>query len=72
MFACAKSAKLLRWHGKERKTDTMMRHPTDGHDWRTINTMFYKDIGEEVRNLWFALSIDGMNPFDQVISNHST
>ena len=40
LFACAKSAKLLCWHGEERKKDTMMRHPTDGHDWRTVNTMF--------------------------------
>ena len=72
LFACAKSAKLLRWYGEERKKDTMMRHPTDGHDWRTVNTMFYKDVGGEVRHLWFALSTDGMNPFDQVRSNHST
>ena len=34
--------------------------------------MFYKDIGGEIRHIWFALSIDGMNPFDQVRSNHST
>ena len=34
--------------------------------------MFYKDIGGEVRHLWFALSTDGMNPFDQVRSNHNT
>ena len=64
LFACPKSAKLLHWHGEECKKDTMMRHPADGHDWRTINTMFYKDIGGEVRHLWFALSTDGMNPFD--------
>ena len=72
LFVYAKLAKLLRWHGEERKKDTMMRHPADGHDWRTINTMFYKDIGGEVRHLWFALSTDGMNHFDQVRSNHST
>ena len=72
LFACAKSVKLLCWHGEERKKGTMMRHPADGHDWRTINTMFYKDIGREVRHLWFPLSTEGMNPFDQVRSNHST
>ena len=71
LFACAKSAKLLRWHSKEHKKDTIMRHPTVGKDWRTVNTMFYKNIGGEVRHLWFALSIDGMNPLDQVRSNHS-
>ena len=32
LFACVKSAKLLRWHGEEHKKDTMMRHPADGHD----------------------------------------
>jgi hypothetical protein len=26
--------------------------------------MFYKEIGGEVRHLWFGLSTDGMNPFD--------
>ena len=30
LFACAKSAKLLCWHGEEHKKDTMMRHPADG------------------------------------------
>ena len=64
LFACAKSAKLLRWHGKERKKDIMMRHPANGMDWRTVNTMFYKNIGGEVKHLWFSLSTDGMNPFD--------
>ena len=49
-----------------------MRHLVDGHDWRIINTIFYKDISGEVRHLWFALSIHGLNPFDQVRSNHST
>jgi hypothetical protein len=72
LFACAKIAKLLRWHGEERKKDVMMRHSADGLDWRTVNTMFYKNIGGEVRHLWVALTTDGMNPFDQVRSNHST
>ena len=34
--------------------------------------MFYNNIDGEVRHIWFGLSIDGMNPFDQVRSNHST
>ena len=32
LFAYAKSAKLLRWHGEECKKDTIMRHLTDGKD----------------------------------------
>ena len=57
-------SQMLRWHGEEFKKDTMMRHSTDGKDWRIVNTMFYKNIGGEVRHLWFGLSTDGMNPFD--------
>ena len=72
LFACAKSAMLLRWHDEERKKHTMMRHPADGKKWRTVNTVFYKNIGGEVSHLWFGLSTDGMNPFDQVRSNHNT
>jgi hypothetical protein len=32
LFACVKSAKLLRWHGEDHKKDTMMRHPANGKD----------------------------------------
>ena len=63
---------MLRWHGEGHKKGTMLRHPTDGSDWWTVNTMCYRNIGGEVRYLWFGLSTDGMNPFDQVRSNHST
>ena len=72
LFACEKSAKLLRWHGEERKKDAMSRHPADGKDWRTVSTMCYDKVGGDVRHLWFGLSTDGMNPFDQIRSKHST
>jgi hypothetical protein len=64
LFACAKSAKLLRCHSEECKKDTMMRHPADGKDQRTVNSMFYKNIVGEIRHLWLGLSTDVMNPFD--------
>ena len=50
----------------------MIRHPVDWKDWRIVNTVFYKNIGGEVRYLWFGLSTDEMNRFNQVRSNHST
>jgi hypothetical protein len=34
--------------------------------------MFYKNIDGEVRHFWFGLSTDGINPFNQVRSNHSS
>jgi hypothetical protein len=40
----------------------MLRHPTDGSQWRAIDQEFPKFI-DDARNLRFALSINGMNPF---------
>jgi len=63
---------LLCWHEEGRKKDKMLRHPADGSDWRTINSIFKKNFGYDPRNIRFRLSTDGMNPFDMVRSNHST
>jgi hypothetical protein len=34
--------------------------------------MFLKEFGDEARNVRFALSIDGMNPFGDLRTSHST
>jgi hypothetical protein len=49
----------------------MLRHPVDGSQWRAINREFPKFV-DDARNLRFALSTDGMNPFGQQSSSHST
>jgi hypothetical protein len=49
----------------------MLRHPADGSQWRSINKEFSK-FAEDARNLRFALSMDGMNPFGEQSSSHST
>jgi hypothetical protein len=49
----------------------MLRHPTDGSQWRKIDSKF-KDFAGDARNIWFDLSIDGFNPFGEQSSNHST
>ena len=61
MFRNKEYAKLLRWHKKDRKVDNMLRHPTDGFQWRAIDREFLK-FADDTRNLRFALSADGMNP----------
>ena len=35
-----KHAKLLRWHKEDCKVDNMLRHPTDGSQWRAIDREF--------------------------------
>jgi len=49
----------------------MLRHPADGSQWRAIDREF-PDFADDARNLRFALSTDGMNPFDEQRSSHST
>jgi hypothetical protein len=49
----------------------MLRHPTDGSQWRKIDRKF-KDFAGDARNIWFGLSTDGFNPLGEQSSSHST
>ena len=50
--------------------DDYIRCPADGIQWWVIDFK-HKSFADEPRNLWFALSIDGMNPFGNMSSSHS-
>nr|AAX96443.1 transposon protein, putative, CACTA, En/Spm sub-class [Oryza sativa Japonica Group]ABA92562.1 transposon protein, putative, CACTA, En/Spm sub-class [Oryza sativa Japonica Group] len=65
------NARMLRWHAEERQQDGMLRHPADGSQWRNIDRKF-KEFGKDARNIRFGLSTDGMNPFGEMSSGHST
>ena len=54
-----------------RKDDGILRHPADSPQWRNIDTM-YSSFGEEIRNLGLGLCTDGINPFGNLSSQHST
>ena len=71
LFANEKTTQLLRWHVKKRVNDGKLRHPTDGSQWRAIDSR-YKTFKREIRNIRFGLSTDGINPFNMVSTNHST
>jgi hypothetical protein len=49
----------------------MLRHPADGSQWRKIDRT-YRDFALDARNIRFALSTDGTNPFGEMKSSHST
>ena len=72
LFATAKTTKLMRWHAEDRVNNGKLRHPADGAQWRAINHSYKRSFSNEIRNIRFGLSIDGMNPFDMVSINHST
>jgi hypothetical protein len=62
LFRNKEHAKLLRWHKEDNKVDNMLRHPADGSQWREIDREF-PNFTDDARNLRFALSTDGFNPF---------
>jgi hypothetical protein len=49
----------------------MLRHPADGSQWRKIDRT-YLDFALDAKNIRFTLSTDGMNPFGEMSSSHST
>nr|AAX92775.1 transposon protein, putative, CACTA, En/Spm sub-class [Oryza sativa Japonica Group]ABA93319.1 transposon protein, putative, CACTA, En/Spm sub-class [Oryza sativa Japonica Group] len=71
LFRNKGNARMMCWHAEERQQDGMLRHPADGSQWRNINRKF-KDFGKDARNIWFGLSTDGLNPFGEMSSGHST
>nr|CAD40222.2 OSJNBa0019J05.20 [Oryza sativa Japonica Group] len=71
MFANKEQAKLVRWHAEEQKVDSMLRHPADSVQWRTIDRI-YQEFSNDPRNMRFAMCTDGINPFSDLSSRHST
>jgi hypothetical protein len=71
LFRNKECAKLMRCHMEDHKKDEILRHPADGSQWRKIEREFQDFVGD-ARNLWFGLSIDGMNPFGEQSCSHST
>ena len=70
LFATSKDARLFCWHKEGRKQDDYIRHPTDSNQCHVIDFMYGK-FAKDPRNLQFALSTNGMNPFSQISSSHS-
>ena len=67
LFANKRHTELMQWRANERKDDGMLRHPADSTQWRNK-----KPFAEDVRNIKFGLSTDGMNPFGNMSNSHST
>ena len=71
LFANASDAKNLTWHSNGRQVDGKLRHPADSLQWKKIDALF-PDFGKEARNLRLGLATDGMNPFGNLSSTHSS
>ena len=71
MFVNPIDAKNLRWHADERKCDGLVRHSADSVQWKNIDKQF-STFGNESRNLRLGLALDGMNPYGNLSTNHSS
>jgi hypothetical protein len=72
MFLNPKEAALMTWSDDERKVDDdKIAHLTDYSQWQAFDEK-HKDFSEDPGNVRFGLSTDGMNPFNERISDHNT
>ena len=71
MFANAYDIKNLRWHADNRKCDGLLHDPSDSLQWKNFDKEFH-EFGKESRNLRLGLETDGINPFGNLSSNHSS
>ena len=46
--------------------------PADARQWKEFDDKYYLEFGNDSRNVRFALSMDGMNPFGESTSTHIT
>ena len=62
IYSNPRDAVLMRWHEEGRKKDGMIQHPTDARQWINFDAQ-YREFAKDPRNIRFALSTDGVNPF---------
>jgi hypothetical protein len=73
-FTRRKETQILRWHDEGRKKlkqEGKFRHPAVAAQWGHINNHF-PWFNKDIRIIQFAMRIDGVNPFDNQSSTHST
>ncbi|XP_056843843.1 uncharacterized protein LOC108808223 isoform X1 [Raphanus sativus] len=71
MYSSRKVAEDLRWHFSNASADGTIRHPVDSITWSQANAK-WPEFASEQRNLRLGLSTDGMNPFSNQSTKHST
>ena len=71
LFANKDDAKDLTWHANRRNSYGMVRHLADCFQWKKIDDL-YLDFSKKARNLRLGLASDGMNPYDNLSTQHSS
>nr|XP_025878555.1 uncharacterized protein LOC112937837 [Oryza sativa Japonica Group] len=71
IYSNPRDVELMRWHEEGHKKDGIIRHPADARQWINFDAQ-YREFAKDPRNIRFALSTDGVNPFGDMSSSHST
>ena len=71
MFRSLTLFKLMVCHAANKSKTGVMNGPQDGSAWRHVDTT-WPEFGSSPINVRFDLLIDGVNPFGQQRTNHST
>ena len=71
MFHCSNIAQLMQWHFANRSTDGMVRSVFDSKAWKHIDDT-WTEFAAEPRHVRLGLALDGMNPFADLLTRHST
>ncbi|KAK9993716.1 hypothetical protein SO802_023419 [Lithocarpus litseifolius] len=66
-----KTANHMKWHANGRVNDWLLRHPTDSEAWKSFDSK-YIEFSFEPRNVRLGLAADGLNPYGNMSSTHST
>jgi hypothetical protein len=72
-----KEAKLMQWHAEREKPKEdpemgyMLTHSSDAGQWEALDIAFPR-FGGDGRNIRLGMSTDGLNPFGNQSSTHST
>jgi hypothetical protein len=61
----------MQWHEKNSLEDGMVRSMVDSKAWTHIDAK-WPNFTKDLRNLCFALTTNGMNPFGEFNLKHST
>ena len=76
-FVDPKEAKLMQWHAEREKPEDdpekgkILTHPSDASQWNALYIEF-EEFGGDARNVRLGMSTDGLNPFGNQSSTHST
>ncbi|XP_066163766.1 uncharacterized protein [Oryza sativa Japonica Group] len=71
IYSNPRDAELMHWHEEGRKKDGLIRQPADARQWINFDAQ-YREFAKDPRNIRFALITDGVNPFGDMSSSHST